>query len=98
MKQIIVTRFDDARTGSEVRELTACLNDAGIRDYSIGIERFLVVWIGDREYPISIKRLADAGFEIAMPSGAEPRILHREGRPADFGVDGKIERIRRVRR
>ena len=65
MKRIVVAPREGRQIGCELGECMACLENAGIRDYSARLERYGVFWVADRLFAIAVKALADAGFEVA---------------------------------
>jgi hypothetical protein len=69
MKTIVVAPREGRQIEFELGECMACLENAEIRDYSARLERYGAFCEADRPFPIAVKALADAGFEI--PSSAE---------------------------
>ncbi len=66
MKRIVIAPREGRQIEFELGECMACLENAGIRDYSARLERYGAFWVADR---LAVKAQADAGFEI--PSSAE---------------------------
>jgi hypothetical protein len=64
MKKIFVSLREGRQIGCELGECMASLENAGIRDYSARIERYIIFWIADRLFPHGVKTLTDAGFTI----------------------------------
>jgi hypothetical protein len=71
MKRIVVAFREGRQIGFELGECMACLQNAGIRDYSAHLERCGVLWVADPLWAIAMKVLTDAGFEIQCTAKAE---------------------------
>jgi hypothetical protein len=79
MKRIVVAPREGRQIGREVGECMAFLENAGIRDYSARLERYVVLWVADQLSANALKALADAGFNLAFRIPAEL--------PADAGFE-----------
>ena len=66
MKRILVAPREGHQIGCELGECMAFLENAGIRDYSARLERYIMFRIADRLFPKAVKALADAGFKVAF--------------------------------
>jgi hypothetical protein len=64
MKKIFVSLREGRQMGYELGECMAFLENAGIRDYSARIERYITFWVADRLFQRAVKTLSDAGFTI----------------------------------
>ena len=65
MKRIVVAPREGRHIGCELAECVASLENAGIRDYSARLERYIIFWVADLLFHRAAKAMADAGFEIA---------------------------------
>ena len=70
MKRIVIAPREGRRIEYEVGECMACLENAGIRDYSArleryGIERYGVFWVRGSRFAIAVNALTHVGFKIA---------------------------------
>jgi hypothetical protein len=63
MKRIVVAPRAGRQIGYQLGECMACLQNAGIRNYSARLERYAVFFVADQLFAIAVKALADAGFE-----------------------------------
>ena len=71
MKSILVVPRARRRMGYELGECMASLQNAGIRDYSARLERYIIFWVADRSFPSAVKALTRAGFEVVFGTAAE---------------------------
>jgi len=71
MKSILVVPRARGRIAYELGECMASLQNAGIRDYSARLERYIIFWVADRSFPNAVKALAHAGFEVESGTAAE---------------------------
>jgi len=59
----------------------ACLENAGIRDYSARLEHYGSFYVADRLFAIAVKALADVGFESCpLPKADEATMSFRDQR------------------
>jgi len=66
MKRILVAPREGHQIGYELGECMTSLENAGIRDYSARLERYIMFRIGDQLFSRAVKALADAGFKVAF--------------------------------
>ena len=66
MKRILVAPREEHHIGCELGECMAFLENAGIRDYSARLERYIMFRVADRLFPRAMIALADAGFIVAF--------------------------------
>jgi hypothetical protein len=64
MRRIVVAPREGRQIEVEIGEGMACLENAGIRDYSARIERLGAFWVADPLFRIAVKVLSKAGFKI----------------------------------
>jgi hypothetical protein len=74
MKSILIVPRARYRIGYELGECMASLQNAGIRDYSAHLERYIIFWIADRSFPGAVKVLVRAGFEVVFGTAAEASV------------------------
>jgi hypothetical protein len=63
METIVVVPRVDRQIGYEMGECMACLANAGIRDYTVRLERSILFWVHDRTFAKAVKVLVDGGFK-----------------------------------
>ena len=66
MKRILVAPREGHKIGYELGECMTSLENAGIRDYSAHLERYIMFRIADQLFSRAMKALADAGFKVAF--------------------------------
>ena len=66
MKRILVAPREGHQIGCELGECMAFLENAGIRDYSARLERYIMYRVADRLFSRAVKALVDAGFKVAF--------------------------------
>jgi hypothetical protein len=69
MKRIVIAPREGRQIEVDLGECMACLQNAGIRDYTARLERYGVFWVADRLFAPALQALVDAGFEV--PSKAD---------------------------
>jgi hypothetical protein len=66
MKRILVAPREGRQIGYELGECMTSLENAGIRDYSASLERYIMFRVADQLFSRAVKALADAGFKVAF--------------------------------
>jgi hypothetical protein len=66
MKRILVAPREGRQIGFELGECMRSLENAGIRDYSARLERYIIFRVADQLFPRAVKALGDAGFKVAF--------------------------------
>jgi hypothetical protein len=66
MRGIVVAPREGRQIEVEVGEGMACLENAGIRDYSARVERLGAFWVADPLFRVAVQALAKAGFKISV--------------------------------
>jgi len=74
MKRILVAPREGHQIGYELVECMTSLENAGIRDYSARLERYIMFWVVDQLLLTAVVALADAGFKVAFSGGTSQRV------------------------